>query len=361
MEFYQPGAIVLQCGADSLSGDRLGSFNLSMSGHANCVTFVQSFKKPTLVLGGGGYTIRNVSRAWAYETGQLVGVQMARELPFTDYYEYYAPDFELDVLASNMNNANTPEYLARIKAHIYENLRRTQAAPSVALQEVPRFPMGMDEDIDQREERLNDEEADRLSGKDQRYTQRALDKKVQRDDELSESADDEDLISANEKSKRSSRQRRRAIMDFPNPWAAPDTLPTATSPEKAAPDVSETESHTDAEGHESRFVGTSPLISLTTAREDSPEVTARLNRPRSAQARLDHEATSTADPMDWMLGGTHTVIEAVADGTSSNVTCTAAAANTQTMASVDDLVSGTISTEAQAELLEDHEGTGAPY
>ena len=30
---YQPGAIVLQCGADSLCGDRLGSFNLSLKGH----------------------------------------------------------------------------------------------------------------------------------------------------------------------------------------------------------------------------------------------------------------------------------------------------------------------------------------
>ena len=32
MEWYRPGAIVLQCGADSLSGDRLGCFNLSMKG-----------------------------------------------------------------------------------------------------------------------------------------------------------------------------------------------------------------------------------------------------------------------------------------------------------------------------------------
>ncbi len=32
MEFYRPGAVVLQCGADSLSGDRLGCFNLSMKG-----------------------------------------------------------------------------------------------------------------------------------------------------------------------------------------------------------------------------------------------------------------------------------------------------------------------------------------
>ena len=31
MEKFQPGAVVLQCGADSLSGDRLGSFNLSLN------------------------------------------------------------------------------------------------------------------------------------------------------------------------------------------------------------------------------------------------------------------------------------------------------------------------------------------
>ncbi|PNX93850.1 histone deacetylase 9-like protein, partial [Trifolium pratense] len=32
VETYQPGAIVLQCGADSLAGDRLGCFNLSIDG-----------------------------------------------------------------------------------------------------------------------------------------------------------------------------------------------------------------------------------------------------------------------------------------------------------------------------------------
>ena len=32
MEWYRPGAVVLQCGADSLSGDRLGCFNLSLKG-----------------------------------------------------------------------------------------------------------------------------------------------------------------------------------------------------------------------------------------------------------------------------------------------------------------------------------------
>lgn len=76
MEWYRPSAIVLQCGSDSLSGDRLGSFNLTMRGHANCVQFVKSFNLPTLLLGGGGYTIRNVSRAWAFETGLAAGVEL---------------------------------------------------------------------------------------------------------------------------------------------------------------------------------------------------------------------------------------------------------------------------------------------
>lgn len=94
MEMYQPSAVVLQCGADSLSGDRLGCFNLTIkgikhqtacaslkwlvfvfnqtfvcsSGHAKCVEYMKSFNLPLLMLGGGGYTIRNVARCWTYET-----------------------------------------------------------------------------------------------------------------------------------------------------------------------------------------------------------------------------------------------------------------------------------------------------
>jgi histone deacetylase 1/2 len=33
MEWYRPAAVVLQCGGDSLSGDKLGCFNLSMKGN----------------------------------------------------------------------------------------------------------------------------------------------------------------------------------------------------------------------------------------------------------------------------------------------------------------------------------------
>lgn len=109
MEVYQPGAIVLQCGADSLTGDRLGCFNMTLRGHAECVSFVKTFGLPVLVLGGGGYTIRNVARCWAFETSVVLDKEISNDIPFNDYYEYYAPDFELHLTPENMENLNTRE------------------------------------------------------------------------------------------------------------------------------------------------------------------------------------------------------------------------------------------------------------
>lgn len=151
MDWYQPTAVVLQCGGDSLSGDRLGCFNLSLQGHANCVKFMKGFGLPTLVVGGGGYTMRNVSRAWAYETGILVNKIVGPEIPYNDYYEYYGPDYNLEVRPSNMQNANSPEYLNKILTQVLQNLSRTKFAPSVQMQDVPRDmedPGDVEEDLE---------------------------------------------------------------------------------------------------------------------------------------------------------------------------------------------------------------------
>ena len=43
MEMYQPNAVVLQCGADSLAGDRLGCFNLSLKGSDYFMFYVVLF------------------------------------------------------------------------------------------------------------------------------------------------------------------------------------------------------------------------------------------------------------------------------------------------------------------------------
>jgi histone deacetylase 1/2 len=119
MERFRPGAIVLQCGADSLSGDRLGCFNLSLRGHGDCVEFVKSFNVPLLVLGGGGYTLRNVPRCWTFETAVLLESPIKDTIPFNDYFEYYGPDYTLHLPVSNMENLNSKSYLDSVRQKVY--------------------------------------------------------------------------------------------------------------------------------------------------------------------------------------------------------------------------------------------------
>ena len=116
MDFYKPTAVVLQCGADSLSGDRLGCFNLSTRGHGKCVEFIKKFNLPLMILGGGGYTLRNVARLWAYETSILCEDELPNELPYQEYFEYFGPDFALHPEVNpRMENANSQQYLARLE------------------------------------------------------------------------------------------------------------------------------------------------------------------------------------------------------------------------------------------------------
>lgn len=134
METFQPGAAVLCCGADSLSGDRVGCWNLSIRGHAACLEHMKTFNVPLLVLGGGGYTIRNVARCWAFETAVICNQQVADDVPWHEYNDYYAPEYKLHVPCSNMENDNSRESLDRTTQKIMETLRQLEFAPNVQVQ-----------------------------------------------------------------------------------------------------------------------------------------------------------------------------------------------------------------------------------
>ena len=136
MASYRPTAVVLQCGADGLKLDRLGCFNLTHAGHGECVRHVASFGLPTLVVGGGGYTVRNVARAWSYETAILCGrgPDLAHaQIPATiDYHDSFGPDYALlPTVPPQYENQNTPAYLHGILAKVLTNVRMLQGAPAV--------------------------------------------------------------------------------------------------------------------------------------------------------------------------------------------------------------------------------------
>ncbi|ELA42405.1 uncharacterized protein VICG_00504 [Vittaforma corneae ATCC 50505] len=137
MEMYRPSVVVLQCGADSISGDKLGCFNLSNIGHGNCVKFVRSFNIPTIILGGGGYTIENVSKVWAYDTAMALGVNIEKDLPYNEYIDYYGPSYKLEIPKLNIPNMNTKEDLNKIVETIFENLRYVVPVPSIQMMRTP--------------------------------------------------------------------------------------------------------------------------------------------------------------------------------------------------------------------------------
>ncbi len=56
------------------------------------------------------------------------------ELPYNDYFEYFGPDFKLHISPTNMSNQNNLDYLNKIKARLFENLRLVPHAPSVQMQ-----------------------------------------------------------------------------------------------------------------------------------------------------------------------------------------------------------------------------------
>lgn len=161
MDKFRPNAIVMQCGSDSLSGDRLGCFNLSVRGHGSCVKYLKTFGLPMLVLGGGGYTLRNVPRCWAYETGVCLGIELDEDIPRNDYHDYFHPEYKLHIPVTNMENVNTPEYLNNILETIENNLKQINfSSTQLNINQINPRGLLFDSSIKEIEQKVIDESPD---------------------------------------------------------------------------------------------------------------------------------------------------------------------------------------------------------
>ena len=115
-----------------------------------------------------------------------------------------------------MDNANSEDYLQKIKSQVIENLKRTTFAPSVQMTDVPRDPEGMDDEADAILDDLDEDD-----NPDLRNTKRRWDKYVEKDGELSES-EDEDENDRNGARRQPNGRKRRNMMDYQNDNAVPD-------------------------------------------------------------------------------------------------------------------------------------------
>ncbi|TFY81463.1 hypothetical protein EWM64_g2550 [Hericium alpestre] len=135
IEVFQPSVIVHQCGSDSLAGDKLGCFNITMQGHAQCVQFTRRFNIPFILVGGGGYTVKNASRTWAYETACALGIEqdIDLKLPWNEFFEWFGPRYRLEVAKSNMEDKNVKDgSLDKVRETALRQLSELQPAPPAA-------------------------------------------------------------------------------------------------------------------------------------------------------------------------------------------------------------------------------------
>ncbi|KAK5051605.1 hypothetical protein LTR84_003257 [Exophiala bonariae] len=154
INIYKPEAIVLQCGADSLGHDRLGCFNLNIRGHGNCVSFVKKFNIPLLVVGGGGYTPRNVARAWAHETSICIGADktlnpaLPEHTPYRDAFRREGLTLFPNLGGWRKENMNSRADIERIIKHVRDQLAEIRAAPSVQMKHIPPDLQGWRDDVE---------------------------------------------------------------------------------------------------------------------------------------------------------------------------------------------------------------------
>ena len=124
----------------------------------------------------------------------------AQEIPVNEYYEYFGPTYQLDVLPTNMEDLNTVEYLEKVKIQVFENLRHTGFAPSVQMTPIPKMDnddMEMDEDAESQDTRkprlLSQFYADECKLIRNLTSERLLDSLRTNDAEFEESDDEDDV------------------------------------------------------------------------------------------------------------------------------------------------------------------------
>nr|XP_009918531.1 PREDICTED: histone deacetylase 8 isoform X3 [Haliaeetus albicilla] len=137
---FNPDAVVLQLGADTIAGDPMCSFNMTPEGVGKCLKYVLQWQLATLILGGGGYNLANTARCWTYLTGVILGRTLCSEIPDHEvpvgcppsslsqpetslltllssslqFFTEYGPDYVLEITPSCRPDRNEPQRIQEI-------------------------------------------------------------------------------------------------------------------------------------------------------------------------------------------------------------------------------------------------------
>jgi acetoin utilization protein AcuC len=93
VDAYRPDIVVSQLGVDTFRSDPLAHLNLTTNGFCRAVKVIQSLSPKWVALGGGGYDIANVARAWTLAWAIMNGIDTPDEIPGSFLRQYHGAGF----------------------------------------------------------------------------------------------------------------------------------------------------------------------------------------------------------------------------------------------------------------------------
>jgi acetoin utilization protein AcuC len=81
LEAYNPDVIVTQLGADTIRDDPITHWQLTTHGFCKAVELFKALGKPWVALGGGGYNVGNVCRAWTLAWAIMSNAEITEPIP----------------------------------------------------------------------------------------------------------------------------------------------------------------------------------------------------------------------------------------------------------------------------------------
>jgi acetoin utilization protein AcuC len=81
LESFRPDVVVTQLGVDTFWNDPLADLELTTNGFCEVISFMAKHAPAWVALGGGGYSITNVARAWTLAWAVMNDIHLPDELP----------------------------------------------------------------------------------------------------------------------------------------------------------------------------------------------------------------------------------------------------------------------------------------
>ena len=113
---FAPDVLVTQLGIDSYHSDPLTHLQVTTEGYIEAVRQFAGLGLPWLALGGGGYDVNAVARAWTLAFGVMLGTEWPDQLP-TKFAQEHGPGSLRDQLI--------PEVPSNVKTDIRRHLEDT--------------------------------------------------------------------------------------------------------------------------------------------------------------------------------------------------------------------------------------------